>query len=125
MLKATVRKSFSFAAAHSLTGEKLKSSHPCRNVHGHTWTLIVEAHGEVDPLTGFVIDYRKLSDVVEPLVGALDHALLNDRFSNPTSEFVAQWFFKEIDSCLPEGLLSAVELSESPKTLCRITRNDL
>ena len=121
MRRASLRKSFEFAAAHALTG--VPEKHPCRVLHGHTWTVFVEVAGMIDPDTGMVLDYRKVSEVVKPLIDRLDHSNLNDFFSNPTSENVAHWLYAEIAKCLPK--LYAVEVSESPKTLCRVTKDDL
>ena len=45
-----------------------------RNGHGHNYTLEVTVTGEVDPVSGFVVDLKKLKDVLEAeVVSAYDH----------------------------------------------------
>ena len=62
-------KTFRFEASHILP------LHPgkCSRLHGHSWVLHVSVEGEVDPKTGFVMDYADISKVVKPLVERLDH----------------------------------------------------
>ena len=49
-----------------------------RNGHGHNYTLEVTVAGEVDPVTGFVVDLKQLKDVMErEVVAAYDHRHLN------------------------------------------------
>lgn len=49
-----------------------------KNWHGHNYELFVTVKGEIDPLTGFIIDLKRLSDVLqEKIVEVLDHKNLN------------------------------------------------
>src|SRR4030042_2438983 len=75
-----------FSASHRLYNEKLsdeenekifgKCSNP--NGHGHNYTLEVVVAGEVDPLTGYVIDLSKLKKIIkENVTHKLDHKNLN------------------------------------------------
>lgn len=63
--------------------------------HGHNYELEVKVVGEVDPATGYVIDLKKLSDLVNELVlERFDHRNLNVdteefRALNPTAENIA------------------------------------
>ena len=48
------------------------------NWHGHNFDLFVTVKGEPDPNTGFVVDLKKLSELIkEHIVEALDHKNLN------------------------------------------------
>jgi 6-pyruvoyltetrahydropterin/6-carboxytetrahydropterin synthase len=48
------------------------------NWHGHNFDLYVTVKGNPDPLTGFVIDLKRLSTIIkEVIVEALDHKNLN------------------------------------------------
>jgi 6-pyruvoyltetrahydropterin/6-carboxytetrahydropterin synthase len=114
-LKATIRKEFTFAAAHKLIG--LPPDHPCSNMHGHTYRIIVEVRGMVQ-MDGMVMDYRVIKNHVQPWIDQLDHSVLNDSLNgiNPTSENIA---------AVALGLfpfLTAVEVYESPTTMCRMTQ---
>ncbi len=53
---------------------------PCANTnwHGHNFELIVTVKGQPDPDTGFVIDLKKLSNLIkEQVVDKVDHRNLN------------------------------------------------
>ena len=66
-----------------------------RNGHGHNYTLEVTVAGEPDPVTGFVVDLKRLKDVMErEVLSAYDHRHLNletPEFKNaiPTTENIA------------------------------------
>jgi 6-pyruvoyltetrahydropterin/6-carboxytetrahydropterin synthase len=65
------------------------------NYHGHNYELIVRVTGEPDPVTGYVIDMKVLSDIVkENILIKFDHKNLNldtDEFENlnPTAENIS------------------------------------
>jgi 6-pyruvoyltetrahydropterin/6-carboxytetrahydropterin synthase len=49
-----------------------------KNWHGHNFTLFVTVKGTPDPKTGFIIDLKKLSQIIkEKIVDKLDHRNLN------------------------------------------------
>jgi 6-pyruvoyltetrahydropterin/6-carboxytetrahydropterin synthase len=62
------------------------------NYHGHNYELVVKVTGEVDPATGYVIDMKRLSDLIrDKVLDVFDHKNLNldiPAFSalNPTAE---------------------------------------
>jgi 6-pyruvoyltetrahydropterin/6-carboxytetrahydropterin synthase len=70
----------------------------CNNphYHGHNYELVVKVVGEPDPETGYVIDLKILSDIVEEeVLGRFDHKNLNldtAEFANlnPTAENIAK-----------------------------------
>ena len=48
------------------------------NWHGHNFELIVTVKGAMDPETGFVIDFNKLSELIkENVIDKVDHKNLN------------------------------------------------
>ena len=75
-----------FSAAHKLSipewsEEKNKEvfgkcSNP--NWHGHNYNLWITVKGEADKQTGFVLDLRKLSNIMrERIISKLDHKNIN------------------------------------------------
>jgi 6-pyruvoyltetrahydropterin/6-carboxytetrahydropterin synthase len=62
------------------------------NFHGHNYEVVVKLVGEPDPLTGYVIDLKYLSDLIkEHVLSRFDHKNLNldtehFRNINPTAE---------------------------------------
>jgi 6-pyruvoyltetrahydropterin/6-carboxytetrahydropterin synthase len=99
-------KQFSFDSAHFLP--HVSENHKCGRMHGHTYTLTVFLEGEVDPYTGWLVDFTDLK--------GLDHRLLNEipGLENPTSERLAEWFWVKIKPVMP--LLSKIEINETPSS---------
>jgi|SRR5580658_2239742 queuosine biosynthesis protein QueD len=66
----TISKSFTFEASHVLPRHPGK----CARLHGHSWKLTVSVTGPVNPETGFVLDYKELSDMINiQIISGLDH----------------------------------------------------
>jgi 6-pyruvoyltetrahydropterin/6-carboxytetrahydropterin synthase len=118
---ATIRKSFSFGAAHWLPN--VPADHKCRRMHGHTYRITIEVTGPVDPATGWVMDFGRLTAAFEPLRAQLDHSTLNDLpgLANPTSENIARWVWDRLIGELP--MLSAVLVEENPANCCEYRGN--
>lgn len=66
-----IAKEFRWEMGHRLPYHNGK----CRNLHGHSYKLLVEFEGHVDP-NGMVMDYYDVKEVIAPLVDKLDHAFL-------------------------------------------------
>lgn len=81
-----LRKTFRFEASHILPRHPGK----CHRLHGHSWVLHVYVEGEVNPETGFVLDYALISEAVKPLVEALDHRHLGQWDSDPNDAHLAK-----------------------------------
>jgi 6-pyruvoyltetrahydropterin/6-carboxytetrahydropterin synthase len=47
----------------------------CKNIHGHSYKMIVELSGEVNA-EGMVLDFYDLKKIVNPIVEKLDHSFL-------------------------------------------------
>jgi 6-pyruvoyltetrahydropterin/6-carboxytetrahydropterin synthase len=87
--KLTIAKSYTFEAAHQLglnentPEENFKLFGKCARLHGHSYTLTVEVTREVDAVTGMVINYSELDNIVRPLLEErLDHHFLNTSLSD-------------------------------------------
>lgn len=77
-----ISKEFNFDMAHALLGY----DGLCKNIHGHSYTLIVTVKGEPimddsSPKNGMLIDFGDLKKLIkENIVSEYDHALvLNDK----------------------------------------------
>jgi 6-pyruvoyltetrahydropterin/6-carboxytetrahydropterin synthase len=112
-MRAAIRKTFRFEAAHSLPNHEGK----CRELHGHSYTVELAFEGDVKPPRGqsddgMVVDFLAVADwwrrEVEPLV---DHRFLNEtmpeRFLPTTAEHIAGWVL----SLLVETGLPATEVT--------------
>ena len=103
-----VRRRFGFEAAHQLPNHPGK----CRDLHGHSYKLVVEVERPVDPDSGMAIDFGDLKQaVVRSVVKPLDHKYLNDIMDNPTAEALAVWIWRRLAQEL-SGLCE-IELHET------------
>jgi len=109
-------KDFRFEAAHFLPN--VPEGHKCRRMHGHSFRGEVAVRGEVDPHTGWLIDFADLKQAVDPIVKQLDHYLLNEieGLANPTSEVVAKWIWERLAPNVP-GLFR-VTIEETCSSRC-------
>jgi 6-pyruvoyltetrahydropterin/6-carboxytetrahydropterin synthase len=97
-----VTQSFTFEAAHFLP--KVSAGHRCRNMHGHSYRIDLQLEGPVDPETGFVIDFFAIEAAFNPVLGSLDHHILNEvaGLENPTAENIAVWIWNRCKPNLPQ-----------------------
>jgi 6-pyruvoyltetrahydropterin/6-carboxytetrahydropterin synthase len=109
-------KEFRFEAAHYLPN--VPSGHKCRRMHGHSFRGEVAVRGEVDPSTGWLIDFADLQKLVRPIVDRLDHYLLNEieGLENPTSEILAAWIWNQLKPQLP--ILERITIEETCTSRC-------
>jgi 6-pyruvoyltetrahydropterin/6-carboxytetrahydropterin synthase len=111
-------KVFHIDAAHRLP--HVPSRHKCANLHGHSFRIEIHIKGKglVDPRLGWVIDFTDITKAFQPFFKQLDHKCLNDveGLSNPTSENLALWIWKNLKPVLPQ--LSEVVVQESTESGC-------
>jgi 6-pyruvoyltetrahydropterin/6-carboxytetrahydropterin synthase len=113
---AEIYKEFHFEAAHRLPF--VPEGHKCARLHGHSFLVRLSIRGDVDPATGWVLDFSDIKQHFAPLHDQLDHRYLNDieGLDNPTSEHIAGWIWQRLKTTLPT--LSAVELRETCTSGC-------
>jgi 6-pyruvoyltetrahydropterin/6-carboxytetrahydropterin synthase len=127
MLFITRRETFS--ASHRLNNEKLSKEEnkkiygKCNNDygHGHNYILEVIVAGEVDPVSGYVIDIQLLKQIIKQnIIDKVDHHHLNFdvEFMKgiiPTTENFAVAIWNELVNKIPSGKLYSVKLYETEK----------
>lgn len=47
----------------------------CKNLHGHSYKMLVEFTGELNE-HGILVDYYDIKKIVEPIVDELDHSII-------------------------------------------------
>ncbi len=88
------------------------------NGHGHNYTLEVTVKGEIDPKTGFVMDLKKLKDILNAeVMDAMDHRHLNKEVPEfaraiPTTENIAIAIWQRLEGKLSVAKLHRVRLYE-------------
>ncbi|MCB0686970.1 MAG: 6-carboxytetrahydropterin synthase [Saprospiraceae bacterium] len=91
------------------------------NFHGHNYELEVKVVGEVDPVTGMVINLKTLSDLIKmEIEDRFDHKNLNldtDEFKdlNPTAENICHVIWQILSNKLGEAYEVTVRLYETPR----------
>ena len=91
-----------------------------RNGHGHNYTLEVTVAGEVDPVSGFVVDLKQLKDILErEVISVYDHRHLNLEVPEfaarvPTTENIAIAIWQRLDGKVPGARLHRVRVYETP-----------
>ncbi len=97
----------------------------CKNIHGHSYKMIVEFEGELDK-NQMVIDYYDVEKIINPVIEKLDHSFMvniDDKIVieflekmnskkvvvgfNSTAENICNYLLSEIKKCsLPENISS-------------------
>ncbi len=97
----------------------------CKNIHGHSYKMIVEFDGELNK-DQMVIDYYDVEKIINPIINQLDHAFMvntNDKIVldflekmnskkvvvdfDATAENICKFLLSEISkSILPENINS-------------------
>ena len=92
------------------------------NWHGHNYELYVTIKGRPDPETGFVLDVKKLSEIINvQVLEKLDHHNLNvdvdfmqGKMCSTENLAIAIW--EQLEPFLPEAVqLHCVKLYETPR----------
>ena len=129
----TVYRKEHFNAAHKLYNpqwskeKNIEVFGPCANEnwHGHNFELIVGVKGKPDPETGFVIDLKKLSNLIKSdITEKVDHKNLNldvpfMEGKMASCENLIMEFWKilspKVSEIAPEARLHHLRLYETPR----------
>ena len=117
-----------FSAAHyywndawsQQENEKMFGKCANRNGHGHNYTLEVTVAGEIDPVSGFVVDLKALKDVIErEVIQVYDHRHLNlevpeFRTLIPTTENIAIAIWRRLEKKIAGARLQRIRVYEMP-----------
>lgn len=121
-----------FNAAHQLRDPGLSDNEnrrlfgKCVNLHGHNYVIDVTVAGKIDEATGYVIDLKRLSEVIcRQIIRDVDHRNLNTDVPwleglIPTAENLAVAFWERLGLELPDGSLRSVRVSETDKNWAEV-----
>ena len=128
-MQVTVNRKAHFNAAHRLHNASWSEEKntevfgKCNNpyYHGHNYEFIVSVTGHIDPETGYVVDMKELSDIMESQVcSRFDHKNLNEQvaeFANqiPTAENIAVVIWQIMRPFIGADKKLKVTLYETPR----------
>lgn len=127
--KVAVFRKESFNAARRLfnpdwddkTNEEVFGKCALPHYHGHNYDLIVKVAGKPDKKTGYVMDMKVLSDIIQrEIVERFDHKNLNldtkeFKTLNPTAENIAVVIYKLLRPHIDKKLEMQIRLYETPR----------
>ena len=67
----------------------------CKNIHGHSYKMIVEIEGDVLE-SGMVMDYYNLKKIVNPIIEEVDHAFMVYKDDTQIIKFLEEMNSKKI-----------------------------
>ena len=94
-----------------------------KNWHGHNFTLHVTIKGEPSPETGFIVDLKYLSKIIQQyIIDEMDHRNLNLDVAFmkgilPSIENIAIQVWKQLEPHLPAGSLHCIKIVETENNL--------
>jgi 6-pyruvoyltetrahydropterin/6-carboxytetrahydropterin synthase len=86
-----IAKEFNWEMGHRLPEHFGK----CKNIHGHSYKMLVEIEGDVLE-SGMVMDYYRLRDTIDPLIEKMDHAFMVYKEDNYVIEFLEKMNSKKV-----------------------------
>ena len=113
---------FAAKKGKSIDLQKLQDSIRATRLSGNTRSgvnyLEITVEGDVDPATGWFLDYGEITRLVEPLRKQLDHYYLNEvkGLENATSENLAGWIWERLRPSLPS--LRRITVHETCEARC-------
>jgi len=131
MPRVRVTRKVHFSAGHRVARPELSDEEnrelygPCSNPagHGHNYDLEVTVEGEVNPDTGYVIDLKRVKEIVHrTVVDDVDHASLNEDVEwmegvIPTAENLVTRIWDRLEGRLDDAELVALRLWETERNM--------
>uniref|UniRef100_A0A8C6JGE2 6-pyruvoyl tetrahydrobiopterin synthase n=2 Tax=Melopsittacus undulatus TaxID=13146 RepID=A0A8C6JGE2_MELUD len=128
---ARISRTVTFSACHRLHSKSLSNEEnqklfgKCNNPngHGHNYKVIVTVHGEIDPVSGMVINLTDLKRYMqEAIMEPLDHKNLDKDvpyFAEvvSTTENLAVFIWENLKKLLPMGTLYKVKVYETDQNI--------
>lgn len=127
--RVLVSKEFTFDAAHHLHSYEGK----CKNLHGHTYTVIFGISGYVNDV-GLMVDFGDIKEIWKNEIEIfLDHRYLNEMLPpmNTTAENMVVWIYEKMEKALiaretlrdEQGArVEFVRLYETPTSFAEVRR---
>ena len=141
MAKAQLVRRVRFAAAHRYRRPEWSEEKNVEvfglcarpNYHGHTYTCSVTVEGDIDPVTGFVLDLGMIDRVLaSEVVDRFDHRNINldvPEFAEgkliPSGENLALFVFERMGAALGSVRVVSVRIDEDDTLSAIVNREDV
>jgi 6-pyruvoyltetrahydropterin/6-carboxytetrahydropterin synthase len=86
----------------------------CKNIHGHSYKMIVEFEGELNK-DEMVIDFYDVDKIVKPLIDKLDHAFMVNKNDKVVIEFLEKIKSKML----------VVDFNSTVENICKFVLNEI
>jgi len=86
----------------------------CKNIHGHSYKMLVELEGELDK-NGMIIDYYDVEKIINPIIVKLDHAFMVNKDDKIVLEFLEKMNSKKV----------VVEFQSTAENICLYLLNEI
>lgn len=105
-----IAKEFKWEMGHRL----LEHFGNCKNIHGHSYKMIVEFEGELNK-DGMIIDFYDIDRIIKPLVEKLDHAFMVNKIDKDVIEFLDKIKSKKM----------VVDFNSTVENICKFILNEI
>ena len=86
----------------------------CKNIHGHSYKMLVEFSGELDK-KGMIIDYYNVEKIINPVIEKLDHAFMVNKNDKVVLEFLEKMNSKRV----------VVDFESTAENICKYLLNEV
>ena len=86
----------------------------CKNIHGHSYKMLVELDGELDK-QGMIIDYYEIEKIINPIIEKLDHAFMVYKEDIVVLEFLEKMNSKKV----------VVDFQSTAENICLYMLNEI
>ena len=99
----------------------------CKNIHGHSYKMIIEFEGELNK-QGMIVDFYDVEKIINPLIEKLDHAFMVSKDDKIVLEFLERMNSKRVvvdfvstAENISNYMLAEIKKSSLPATITEIT----
>ena len=86
----------------------------CKNIHGHSYKMLVEFSGELDK-SGMIIDYYDVEKIINPVIEKLDHAFMVNKNDKVVLDFLEKMDSKRV----------VVDFESTAENICKYLLNEV
>lgn len=86
----------------------------CKNIHGHSYKMIVEFEGEMNK-DEMIIDFYDIDRIIKPLIEKLDHAFMVNKNDTEVIEFLDRLKSKKL----------VVDFNSTVENICKFVLNEI